>query len=161
MAYMDQERKATLAPAIKAALAKYGFKGTVAVRHHSTLVINIREGTLDVIENYIALQEERNRGRPEIGIKPSGSLQVNPYWYSEHFSGEVLAFFEELFQAANVGNHNRSDLMGDYHDVGWYVYVNVGSWRQPYVLGSASAPKSWPQEEQRLRLMEAGTAELY
>jgi hypothetical protein len=34
----------------------------------------------------------------------------------------------------NAGNHNRSDAMTDYFDVGWYVDVNIGKWNQPYIL---------------------------
>jgi hypothetical protein len=33
-----------------------------------------------------------------------------------------------------VGNHNRSDIMSDYHDVGWYVDINIGQWNKPYIL---------------------------
>jgi len=36
MAWMNQERKAALAPAIKAALKKYGLKGSLSVNNHST-----------------------------------------------------------------------------------------------------------------------------
>lgn len=134
MAYMDQERKSRLAPAIKAALAKHGLKATIAVRHHSTLVINISAGKLDFIANYNEtlkardpIAAEAQAQRPELG-----AMDINPYWYQEHFSGQVLEFLKELFEAAMAGNHNRSDLQSDYHDVGWYVDVNVGKWDQPY-----------------------------
>ena len=53
MAYMSQERKQNLAPAIKAVLKKYGVKATIAVRNHSTLVVNIKSGSIDFIENFI------------------------------------------------------------------------------------------------------------
>ena len=139
MAYMSQERKAALLPGIKAALAKYGMKGTVAVRHHSTLVINIAEGVLDVIGNYNAVLRERAAGRHPEPAYASTYLDVNPYWHEEHFSGEAKAFFAELFEAAMVGNHNRSDLSSDYHDVGWYVDVKVGHWKKPYRLALAQA----------------------
>lgn len=52
MAYMNQERKAQLAPAIKAHCAKYGMKASIAVRTHSTLVVNIKSGPLDLCQNY-------------------------------------------------------------------------------------------------------------
>ena len=28
----------------------------------------------------------------------------------------------------NVGNHDNSDPMTDYFDVGWYISVNLGRW---------------------------------
>jgi len=47
MAYMSQEKKAKLAPAIKTILKKHGVKGSIAVRNHSTLVVNISKGSID------------------------------------------------------------------------------------------------------------------
>ena len=49
MAYVSQEKKKELAPGIKAVLKKYGMKGTLAVRHHSSLVCNIKRGKLDIL----------------------------------------------------------------------------------------------------------------
>jgi hypothetical protein len=133
MAYFNQERKAKLAPAIKALLKKYNVKGSLAVRNHSSFVLNIKSGAIDFIGNYnntVAAQPGGFRaGNPAVK-----SLDVNPYWYQEHFDGRALDFFKEIFTAMNVGNHDRSDIQSDYFDVGWYVDVNVGSWNQPYEL---------------------------
>jgi hypothetical protein len=133
MAYFNQERKAQLAPAIKAILKKYNVKGSLAVRNHSSFVLNIKSGAIDFIGNYnntVAAQPGgfRNSNPAE------KSLDVNPYWYQEHFDGRALSFLKEIFAAMNVGNHDRSDIQSDYFDVGWYVDVNVGSWNQPYEL---------------------------
>ena len=133
MAYFNQERKAQLAPAIKAILKKYKVKGSLAVRNHSSFVLNIKSGAIDFIGNYnntVAAQPGGFRaGNPAVK-----SLDVNPYWYQEHFDGRALDFFKEIFTAMNVGNHDRSDIQSDYFDVGWYVDVNVGAWNQPYEL---------------------------
>jgi len=133
MAYFNQERKAQLAPAIKAILKKYRIKGSLAVRNHSSFVLNIKSGAIDFIGNYnntVAAQPGGFRsGNPAVK-----SLDVNPYWYQEHFDGRALNFFKEIFAAMNVGNHDRSDIQSDYFDVGWYVDVNVGAWNQPYEL---------------------------
>ena len=53
MAYMSQEKKAKIVAAVKPILKKYGIKGTFAVRNHSTICLNIKEGGIDFIENYI------------------------------------------------------------------------------------------------------------
>ena len=133
MAYFNQERKAQLAPAIKAILKKYKVKGSLAVRNHSSFVLNIKSGAIDFIGNYnntVAAQPGGFRsGNPAVK-----SLDVNPYWYQEHFDGRALGFLKEIFAAMNVGNHDRSDIQSDYFDVGWYVDVNVGAWNQPYEL---------------------------
>ena len=138
MAYMSQERKQSLAPAIKAVLKKYGVKGTLAVRNHSTLVLNIKSGSIDFIENFIQTDADSNIGRKmsqdQIDyIRKNKSLDVNPYWYKEHFSGKAKAFLSELFPAMNKGNHDNSDVQTDYFDVGWYVDVNIGKWNKPYI----------------------------
>jgi hypothetical protein len=133
MAYFNQERKAQLAPAIKAILKKYRIKGSLAVRNHSSFVLNIKSGAIDFIGNY----------NSTVAAQPGGfrnsnpaekSLDVNPYWYQEHFDGRALNFLKEIFAAMNLGNHDRSDIQSDYFDVGWYVDVNVGAWNQPYEL---------------------------
>ncbi len=134
MAYMNQDRKAQIAPAVKSILKRYGVKGTLAVRDHSTLVLNIKSGTLDFIKDY----NETVGNRPDkyrLGSPATVSLGINPYWYRDHFSNKVIRkFLDEIFGAMNVGNHDNSDSQIDYFDVGWYVDVNVGKWNKPYVL---------------------------
>ena len=133
MAYMSQEMKAKIAPVVKSILKKYNVKGSLAVRNHSTLVLNIKQGPIDFIGNY----QENQRGRVSTFVREQQeikSLDVNPYWYHEHFTGEAKAFLTEIFAAMNSGNHDRSDIQSDYFDVGWYVDVNIGRWNQPYAL---------------------------
>lgn len=133
MAYVSQELKSKLAPKIKAICKKYKVKATLAVRNHSTLVLNIKEGNIDFIGNFNKTVSERPGGFRN-GNPAKDHLDVNPYWYHEHFSGQAKAFLQEVLQAMNNGNHDRSDIQTDYFDVGWYVDVNVGRWNKPYVL---------------------------
>jgi hypothetical protein len=139
MAYFNQERKADKSPAIKAILKKYGVKGSLAVRNHSTFVLNIKSGSIDFIENFIQTDMDKpyakKMSQDQIEyIRKNRSLDVNPYWFQEHYSGVALDFLKEVFAAMNVGNHNNSDIQTDYFDVGWYVDVNIGSWNKPYTL---------------------------
>lgn len=132
MAYVSQELKAKLAPTIKAICKKYGVKASLAVRHHSTLALNIKEGSIDFIGNYNDTIADRDpTGNRHINTA-SKYIQVNTYWYHEHFSGKAKKFLEEVITAMNNGNHDRSDIQTDYFDVGWYVDVNVGRWDKPY-----------------------------
>ena len=32
------------------------------------------------------------------------------------------------------GNHDNSDIMTDYFDVGWYVDMRIGDWQRPFVV---------------------------
>ena len=139
MAYMSRERKQQLATSIKAVLKKYNVKATIAVRNHSTLVLNVKSGPIDFIENFIATDANVMHGKQmsqsQIDyLRKNQSMDVNPYWYQEHFSGKARDFLREVFHAMNRGNHDNSDIQTDYFDVGWYVDVNIGKWNKPYVL---------------------------
>jgi hypothetical protein len=126
MAYMSQEKKAKIAPAVKAILKKYKVKGSLSVRNHSSLVLTIKEGSVDFYSDYGTTPEAR-KDAEKFGI------QVNPYWYQDHFVGQSKKFLEEVIPAMNSGNHNNSDIQSDYFDVGWYIDVNIGKWNKPYV----------------------------
>lgn len=134
MAYMSQEKKAQLAHGIKAICKKYDVKASIAVRNHSTLVVNIKQGSIDFIGNFNRVNGAKHR--PEhLPFRPATDhIGVNSFWYHEHFDGQALAFLSELIPAMNVGNHDRSDAMTDYFDVGWYIDVNIGRWDKPYAL---------------------------
>lgn len=133
MAYMNQERKAELAPKIKAVFKKYGVKGSIAVNNFSTLVVNIKSGPIDFIGNYNTTGIDRWR-EPWPFQPATDYIDVNPYWHHEHFSGPAKEFLGELITAMNVGNYDNSDIMTDYFDVGWYIDVNIGKWNKPYVF---------------------------
>lgn len=139
MAYVSQDLKAKLAPTIKAICKKHGVNATIAVNNHSTLVLNIKSGKIDFVENFISTDANVNHGRKmsqeQIDyIRKSQHLSVNPYWYQEHFNGDALAFLKEVLPVMNTGNHNNSDIQSDYFDVGWYVDVNIGKWDKAYVV---------------------------
>ena len=51
MAYVSQKDKAKLSPAIKAVLKKYKMKGTIAIKHHFSLVVNLQSGPIDFDHN--------------------------------------------------------------------------------------------------------------
>jgi hypothetical protein len=122
MAYMTQEHKKQLAPAINDILKEYGVKGTLAVRHHMTLVLNIKSGEIDFFGDCRHSTVDR------------GHMQINTYWFQDHFTDDALEFLNKILPAMNVGNHNNSDVMTDYFDVGWYVDINIGQWDKDYIL---------------------------
>ena len=105
-----------------------------------TLVVNIKEGKIDFVENLIATPNLGNAPAMTeeviVNLRKRQCLDVNPYWYHEHFSGKAKDFLKELLTAMNDGNHDRSDIMTDYFDVGWYVDVNIGKWNKPYKVAA-------------------------
>jgi hypothetical protein len=131
MAYMSQEKKAKIAPVVKKILTKYKVKGTLAVRNHMSLVLNIKSGPIDFIGNFNKTVSERPGGFRN-GSPANRCIDVNTYWYKEHFDGVARDFLNEVIAAMNDGNHDRSDIQSDYFDVGWYVDVNIGQWNKPY-----------------------------
>ena len=134
MAYVSQELKAKLAPGIRAICKRYGVKASLGVHNHSTLVLNVRQGKIDFVENFNRVCSARPRSN-STGFQPARDhISVNPYWYKEHFDGRALQFLSEVLPAMNAGNHDRSDIQSDYFDVGWYVDVNIGQWDRPYAL---------------------------
>ena len=133
MAYMDQKRKAELQPKIKAILNKYAVKASLSVNNHSTLVLTVKQSAIDFIGNsnrVVAAQPGGFRN----GNPAEKYMQINPYWYQEHFDGVALNFLSEIMTAMNEGNHDHSDIQSDYFNVGWYTDVNIGRWNAPYAL---------------------------
>jgi len=136
MAYMSQERKSEIATNVKAVLKKFGIKGSLSVRHHSTLSLTLKSGKIDFIgnSNRVCGSDHYQVAR---GFKPNTSNydSINPYWFHEHYDGDAKAFLTEVMEAMNDGNWDKSDIQSDYFNVGWYVEVHIGKWNKPYVLG--------------------------
>lgn len=123
MAYMSQENKAVLSKEI-AKVVPPTWKWTLAVRHHSTLVLTVREADVDLIGEDQSWQR-RNEPRPTY-------CRLNEYHLSGHYDGKLLKIFEGIRAAMNVGNHDRSDVQSDYFDVGWYVTISIGDYKSPF-----------------------------
>lgn len=132
MAFMSQEKKKQIAAALKIAMKGTGVKYSLAVNHYSTLVMNIKSGPVDFIANAQEVADSKPRGMFAGNLGRPKSIQVNTYWYKEHFTGQALAILEKAIPVLNTGNHDRSDIQSDYFDVGWYVNVNIGQWNKPY-----------------------------
>ena len=149
MAFMDQKRKAQLAPGIKAVLRKYGLKGSLRVGNHTSLCLTLTEGSLDLIGNAVAvLHREADTYPHDIKgkwmreaaayMQKTQSTDVNTYHAKDAFTGVCQKAILELIAAMNVGNHDESDPQTDYFNVGWYIHVNVGRWNKPYRFTGAN-----------------------
>src|SRR5210317_347568 len=124
MAYVSQADKKELAPAIKKVLSKYGMKGSISIRHHSTLVVTLQSGAIDF--------GEYTHG--------DGYIQVNVYHIERHYKGKAQKFLTELLTAMKgPGWFDKSDSMTDYFHVKHYCDINVGSWNKPYILQTPKA----------------------
>jgi hypothetical protein len=127
MAYMNQATKAKIVSVVKPVLAKYGLKGTFSVRNNMTICLNIKSGSIDFIENY-----KQHTGKTEQIVE---YLNVNPYWFQDHFTGKAKQALTEIIKGMySAGWYDRSDIQTDYFDTAYYIDVNIGSWDKPYVL---------------------------
>lgn len=133
MAYMSQEQKNKLAPAIKAILAKYKVTGSLSVNNHSTLVLTIKGGKLDFIGNFNQVAEKKGAA---FGRRiESDYFEVNPHWVSESYSGDVRDFLVEMVAAMKGPDFfDHSDMQTDYFHVSHYINIKVGRWNKPYIL---------------------------
>ena len=139
MAWFSKENMQRKRPLINAVLKKYGMKGTLSGTNTSSVTLTLSEGPLNFMENSAHTLENQTCGRPANAITPDQiralkEMGVNPYWYHEHFTGDCLQFLKDVFAVLQDGNHDNSDIMTDYFDVGWYVHVKIGKWDKPYVV---------------------------
>ena len=119
MAYISQKDKKELAPAIKSVLKKYNMKGSIAINHHSSLVVNLQSGPIDFKQ-------------------PNGATRVNVYWINDHYVGVAKDFLNELLVAMKGDKwFDKSDIMTDYFHTAYYNDINVGKWNKPYIQTAA------------------------
>lgn len=122
MAYMNKEMKASIVAEVKKVLPK-NWKASFAIRNYSTIVMTISKATFDlsVFNKYDSYVEEH------------GYLSIHSaYLKSATKSDELNEIFAKIGVALNGLNHDNSDIMTDYFDVGYYVDFNVGSYKKPY-----------------------------
>jgi hypothetical protein len=133
MAYMSQEKKAKIAANLKSVVPS-NWKYSLAVRHHSTIVFNLKSAPLDLPAIWFRFNADKNPDRAP-DHAPS-SLQVNTHWLDEHWPADIAKTLSKIAAALNTDNHDRSDSQTDYFDVGHYVDINIGRWNQPFQVSS-------------------------
>jgi hypothetical protein len=118
MAYVSQEDKKALSPAIKAVMKKYGVKGTIAINNHSSLVANIKSGDIDFGNNRV---------------------RVNVYSIKDCYKGAAASFLLELIEALKGPKYfDHSDVMTDYFHRSHYYDINIGQYDKPYVCSQVA-----------------------
>jgi hypothetical protein len=121
MAYVNQEMKKALSVGIKKVLSDFGLKGSISIRHYSTLVVKIKKGSMQF-------------DLPEWGYKSVSTVRDN-------MTGKEAEFLKALIHAMNnagdLQNFDESDSMTDYFHVGWYTDIYIGEFQKPYILESS------------------------
>lgn len=128
-AYYNQDKKKTIQADIKTLLDKFKVKGSLSVKHHSTVVLTITSGLIDFASDLNTEKEfhgEKNRWR---GYMQSANYHVDSSWKKESTSHDFLTRATKIL---NSGNHDNSDIQHDYFDVGHYVDISIGNWKKDY-----------------------------
>ena len=132
MAYVSQADKKSLAPAIKAVLNRYGMKGSIRVRNHSTLCVTVKSGSID-FSDY---------------MRGEAYIDVNEYWIDQHYTGIARNFLNELLEAMKGPNYFcEDDVMTDYFHRSHYTDICIGTaWNKPYTYMPNSIPSALKQD---------------
>jgi len=133
MAYMSQENKKEKLQALQKIIPS-SWKWSLSVDHHSTLVLTIQSAPVDLVGEWHHMRLEKRRGLPPEfdQDKRPDHVQVNEYDLQDQFN-QSLKKMSEIKDTMMVGNHNNSDAMTDYFDVGWYISINLGRWDKPFI----------------------------
>lgn len=132
MAYINAEEVKAIREALKARFPKYKFsarKGSGSL----SVDVTIKQGPVDFIEDYL---KDATPGSNADYIRKSGNIQVNQYWYEDHFGAEAAEVIGEVIKIIKTaparGWYDRSDIQTDYFDTAFYIHLNIGEWNKPY-----------------------------
>lgn len=129
MAYVSQDRKKLLAAAVAKVMPK-DWKYTMRVRAHSTIVLTIRQAPVDLVKQAVDYSPDKL----SIG-QGQYYLQINTSHPDLYYSSgsNTYKIIRDILEALNSGNHDNSDAMTDYFDVGWYVELGIGEYNSPFL----------------------------
>lgn len=132
MPYASKELKKEIQTKLKPILGKYKIKASLAVRNHTSLVLNIYSSPIDFIGNYNKVAGRRYADQHFEPVK--NYFTVNHFWYFEQFDGIALECLTEIINILNEKNGVEWED-GDYGTVPhYYLSVNIGRWDKPYLL---------------------------
>jgi len=135
MAYMNQDKKKIIKANLDKVLKPLGIKYSLRVDNHMAINCTIRSGSVDFIQN----MRDMLKGDQFKLTTDHGYVQVNPYWYNEHFTGQPREIINQVIDALKSADYyDKSDAMVDYFDTAYYMHLNIGDWDKPYQLTGAS-----------------------
>lgn len=118
MAYINKEQVSQKRSEIKKAFpdCKFSIRKNA---HSSTLQVSLIKSKVEVRQN------------PDVD---GNIIDINHYWIddSKYLNEYGKKLFKKIKDISNQGNHNRSDSMTDYFDVGWYLDLSIGDYGRPY-----------------------------
>lgn len=136
MAYIGADEVKAIRDALKARFPKLKFgcrKGSGSL----SVDVTIKQGNIDFFESYNRTVAERPGGFR--GGQPAEKhLQVNQYWFQEHFDNEAKDTIDEILKIVKTAPsrkwYDNSDIQSDYFDTAFYIHLSIGEWDKPYAL---------------------------
>ena len=125
-AYVDNEKTKQVREDLKKEFPD--FKFSVRKENSSSVDVAIISGPIPL------LSDDNDRGYE----------QVNHYYIKDHYEDnpEARDFLLKVLDIINMGNHDNSDSMTDYFDVGFYVSLTIGKWNKPYIVTKPKSKKT-------------------
>jgi hypothetical protein len=102
---------------------KKGWKFSIVGRNYSCISVSILEAPFNLLSEKF---EER------------GNETINPYFFESIENQEKKNVLIEIYNIINKGNHDKSDAMTDYFDVGFYTNLEIGKWDKRFVISKKS-----------------------
>jgi hypothetical protein len=97
-----------------------------------SIAINIKSAPVDFIKNFNDTVAQQPGGF-RTGSRAEKYLQVNQFWYKEHFSGKALELLDKIVPAMfSADYYDNSDAQYDYFDTAYYVDINIGKYDKPF-----------------------------
>lgn len=113
MAFMTSEHTKQIRNTLKEKFPEFRF--SVRNNYHLAVDVSILSGPEDFSDI----------------LGPSGRETINHYWIDRNYPTHAK-LLNAIMGVVDEGNHDNSDIMTDYHDVGWYVHLEIGKWDRPY-----------------------------
>jgi hypothetical protein len=158
MAFMSQEKKKKIAAALKALKIPASFKYSLAVRHHSTLVVTISQAPATVFDDYIGhldangYERELMYGETKNSLQrfeEDGSKDINLFHLDSAFKGQTLAVLEKMVAAIKAAGEwfDESDSQTDYFHTAFYIDLQFGRYDKPCKFVGKRRPTNAITEE--------------
>jgi len=129
MAFMNQDKKKIIKANLDKVLKPLGIKYSLSVQNNMSITCTLRSGPVDFVKNF-----KQTTGN-DFDLHIRNHIQVNPYWFEDHFTDHAQRVIGECVEALKSANYyDKSDAMIDYFDTAYYYHLNVGSWDKPYEL---------------------------
>lgn len=143
MAYMNQKMKQEIMQRIKE-IAPKNWRITANVDNYSTINVVIRqmpksdflEMTFDDVKNETNMKHKKFRldfeNTSEVEHEFYLPLQAKAGGFNQ--DSATFTIIKKIAEAINKNNYDNSEIMTDYHDVGFYAWLKLGDYKKPCKL---------------------------